>query len=99
MTSADASATRRAQTTTRRRKSDRPYRKLTPDPQHDVWLIMEADNHDAPTHRAERLIRRKQGPCLSVLFQWRSPVHKGQMRVYTWTFLVLYNVDLRVDDG
>ena len=64
----------------------------------DVWLIMNADN----TRRAnaqllgELKTAQRSAPAYLYFFNWRSPVHKGQMKAYHTLDIpfALYNVDI-----
>ena len=63
----------------------------------DVWLIMNADN----TRRAnaqllsELKAAQAKAPAYLYFFNWRSPVHKGQMKAYHTLDIpfAFYNVD------
>jgi len=63
----------------------------------DVWLIMNADN----TRRAnaqllsELKTAQAKAPAYLYFFNWRSPVHKGQMKAYHTLDIpfALYNID------
>jgi para-nitrobenzyl esterase len=64
----------------------------------DVWLIMNADN----TRRANAQLlselksAQAKAPAYLYFFNWRSPVHKGQMKAYHTLDIpfVFYNVDI-----
>src|SRR5262245_6761268 len=63
----------------------------------DVYLIMNADN----TRRAnaqllcELKVAQGKAPAYLYFFNWRSPVHKGQMKAYHTLDIpfALYNID------
>ena len=64
----------------------------------DVWLIMNADNSRRANAQALGELKHAQGrsPAYLYFFNWRSPVHKGQMKAYHTLDIpfALYNVDL-----
>lgn len=75
------------------------YRKTHPGVSNtDVWLIMNSDN----TRRAnaqllsELKLAQSEAPAYLYYFNWRSPVHNGQMKAYHTLDIpfALYNVDL-----
>ena len=75
------------------------YRKTHPGISNtDVWLIMNADN----TRRAnaqllsELKTAQRAAPAYLYFFNWRSPVHLGQMKAYHTLDIpfALYNVDV-----
>jgi para-nitrobenzyl esterase len=64
----------------------------------DVWLIMNADNTRRANAQTMAELKAAQGraPAYLYYFNWRSPVHKGQMKSYhtldiPFTF---YNLDV-----
>ncbi len=64
----------------------------------DVWLIMNADNTRRANAQQLGELKSAQGKAPSYLyyFNWRSPVHGGQMKSYHTLDIpfVLYNVDV-----
>ena len=64
----------------------------------DVWLIMNADNTRRANAQTLAELKTAQGKAPSYLyyFNWRSPVHKGQMKAYHTLDIpfVLYNIDV-----
>jgi para-nitrobenzyl esterase len=64
----------------------------------DVWLIMNADNTRRANAQTLAELKTAQGKAPSYLyyFNWRSPVHKGQMKAYHTLDIpfVLYNIDI-----
>ncbi len=64
----------------------------------DVWLIMNADNTRRANAQTLGELKSAQGKAASFLyyFNWRSPVHKGQMKSYHTLDIpfVFYNVDI-----
>jgi para-nitrobenzyl esterase len=64
----------------------------------DVWLIMNADNTRRANAQTLAELKTAQGKASSYLyyFNWRSPVHKGQMKAYHTLDIpfVLYNIDI-----
>jgi len=63
----------------------------------DVWLIMNADNTRRANAQLLNELKTAQGKATSYLyfFNWRSPVHKGQMKAYHTLDIpfALYNID------
>jgi para-nitrobenzyl esterase len=63
----------------------------------DVWLIMNADNTRRANAQLLSELKTAQGkaPAYLYFFNWRSPVHKGQMKAYHTLDIpfALYNVD------
>jgi para-nitrobenzyl esterase len=63
----------------------------------DVWLIMNADNTRRANAQLLNELKTAQGKAPSYLyfFNWRSPVHKGQMKAYHTLDIpfALYNID------
>jgi len=64
----------------------------------DVWLIMNADNTRRANAQTLAELKTAQGKAPSYLyyFNWRSPVHNGQMKSYHTLDIpfVLYNIDV-----
>src|SRR5207244_11153389 len=64
----------------------------------DVWLIMNADNTRGASAQTLAELKVAQGKAANYqyYFNWRSPVHKGQMKSYHTLDIpfVLYNLDL-----
>jgi para-nitrobenzyl esterase len=64
----------------------------------DVWLIMNADNTRRANAQTLGELKAAQGGAPSFLyyFNWRSPVHKGQMKSYHTLDIpfAFYNVDI-----
>ena len=64
----------------------------------DVWLIMNADNTRRANAQLLGELKSAQAKAASYLyfFNWRSPVHKGQMKAYHTLDIpfALYNVDI-----
>ncbi len=64
----------------------------------DVWLIMNADNTRRANAQTLGELKSAQGKAAAYLyyFNWRSPVHKGQMKSYHTLDIpfVLYNIDI-----
>jgi len=64
----------------------------------DVWLIMNADNTRRANAQTLAELKTVQGKAPSYLyyFNWRSPVHNGQMKSYHTLDIpfVLYNIDI-----
>jgi para-nitrobenzyl esterase len=74
------------------------YRKTHPGiTKTDVWLIMNADNTRRANAQLLNELKAAQGkaPAYLYFFNWRSPVHKGQMKAYHTLDIpfALYNVD------
>ncbi len=74
------------------------YRKTHPGISNtDVWLIMNADNTRRANAQLLSRLKTAQGeaPAYLYFFNWRSPVHKGQMKAYHTVDIpfALYNVD------
>jgi len=63
----------------------------------DVWLIMNADNTRRANAQLLSELKTAQGkaPAYLYFFNWRSPVHKGQMKAYHTLDIpfALYNID------
>jgi para-nitrobenzyl esterase len=63
----------------------------------DVWLIMNADNTRRANAQLLSELKTAQGkaPAYLYFFNWRSPVHKGQMKAYHTLDIpfALYNTD------
>ncbi|HLG57683.1 MAG TPA: carboxylesterase family protein [Vicinamibacterales bacterium] len=63
----------------------------------DVWLIMNADNTRRANAQLLSEMKTAQGkaPAYLYFFNWRSPVHKGQMKAYHTLDIpfALYNID------
>jgi para-nitrobenzyl esterase len=63
----------------------------------DVWLIMNADNTRRANAQLLSELKAAQGkaPAYLYFFNWRSPVHKGQMKAYHTLDIpfAFYNVD------
>jgi len=63
----------------------------------DVWLIMNADNTRRSNAQLLSELKTAQGkaPAYLYFFNWRSPVHKGQMKAYHTLDIpfALYNID------
>jgi para-nitrobenzyl esterase len=63
----------------------------------DVWLIMNADNTRRANAQLLSELKTAQGKASAYLyfFNWRSPVHKGQMKAYHTLDIpfVFYNID------
>jgi len=75
------------------------YRKTHPGISNtDVWLIMNADNSRRANAQTLGELKSAQGKAASFLyyFNWRSPVHKGQMKSYHTLDIpfVFYNIDI-----
>ena len=64
----------------------------------DVWLIMNADNTRRANAQTLAELKSAQGKAADYLyyFNWRSPVHNGQMKSYHTLDIpfVLYNIDI-----
>jgi para-nitrobenzyl esterase len=64
----------------------------------DVWLIMNADNTRRANAQtlAELKFAQGQAPDYLYYFNWRSPVHKGQMKSFHTLDIpfALYNIDI-----
>ena len=64
----------------------------------DVWLIMNADNTRRASAQTLAELKVAQGKAANYqyYFNWRSPVHHGQMKSYHTLDIpfVLYNVDI-----
>jgi para-nitrobenzyl esterase len=64
----------------------------------DVWLIMNSDNTRRANAQLLAELKNAQGtsPAYLYYFNWRSPVHKGQMKSYHTLDIpfALYNVDI-----
>jgi para-nitrobenzyl esterase len=64
----------------------------------DVWLIMNADNTRRANAQLLGDLKAAQGKAAAYLyyFNWRSPVHKGQMKSYHTLDIpfALYNIDI-----
>ena len=64
----------------------------------DVWLIMNSDNTRRANAQALGELKFAQGKAPSYLyfFNWRSPVHRGQIKSFHTIEIpfVLYNVDI-----
>lgn len=64
----------------------------------DVWLIMNSDNTRRANAQTLGELKATQGKAPSYLyyFNWRSPVHNGQMKSYHTLDIpfVLYNIDI-----
>jgi len=74
------------------------YRKTHPGISNtDVWLIMNADNTRRANAQLLSELKTAQGraPAYLYFFNWRSPVHKGQMKAYHTLDIpfALYNID------
>ena len=74
------------------------YRKTHPGISNtDVWLIMNADNTRRANAQLLSELKAAQGktPAYLYFFNWRSPVHNGQMKAYHTLDIpfALYNVD------
>ena len=63
----------------------------------DVWLVMNADNTRRANAQLLSELKAAQGkaPAYLYFFNWRSPVHKGQMKSYHTLDIpfAFYNVD------
>jgi para-nitrobenzyl esterase len=63
----------------------------------DVWLIMNADNTRRANAQLLSELKTAQGkaPAYLYFFNWRSPVHNGQMKAYHTLDIpfAFYNVD------
>ena len=63
----------------------------------DVWLVMNADNTRRANAQLLSELKTAQGaaPAYLYFFNWRSPVHKGQMKAYHTLDIpfALYNID------
>jgi para-nitrobenzyl esterase len=75
------------------------YRKTHPGISNtDVWLIMSADNSRRANAQTLNELKTAQGKAPSYLyfFNWRSPVHNGQMKAYHTLDIpfALNNVDI-----
>jgi para-nitrobenzyl esterase len=64
----------------------------------DVWLIMNADNTRRANAQTLGELKAAQGKAASYLyyFNWRSPVHSGQMKSYHTLDIpfAFYNIDI-----
>jgi para-nitrobenzyl esterase len=64
----------------------------------DVWLIMNADNTRRANAQLLGELKSAQGraPAYLYFFNWRSPVHNGQMKAYHTLDIpfALYNIDI-----
>jgi para-nitrobenzyl esterase len=64
----------------------------------DVWLIMNADNTRRANAQTLAELKSAQGKAADYLyyFNWRSPVHKGQMKAYHTLDIpfAFYNIDI-----
>jgi len=63
----------------------------------DVWLVMNADSTRRANAQLLSELKTAQGaaPAYLYFFNWRSPVHKGQMKAYHTLDIpfALYNID------
>ena len=63
----------------------------------DVWLIMNADNTRRANAQLLSELKTAQGkaPAYLYFFNWRSPVHNGQMKAYHTLDIpfAFYNID------
>jgi para-nitrobenzyl esterase len=75
------------------------YRKVHPGITNtDVWLIMNSDNTRRANAQllAELKVAQGKAPAYQYFFNWRSPVHHGQLKSYHTLDIpfALYNVDI-----